>query len=180
MLLRHGTYEGGKEAGPKSRIKINNDEEKFELAKFVDDKKNSTNLKFREIFIRIVENIDNNIPENLKIYLIEAVHRLIDYQNPKYALNYLDTVNKVVTIEKSSDFAISESFTKNLALLMSYEDGIRVAELKIKSLRFSKIKEDMQIKDNQIFDVIDYLKPAAYEICELLPNIIVSPVIKNY
>jgi len=157
---------------------INNDEKVFELAKFVDDKKNSTNLKFRENFIRIVENIDNNFPDNLKIYLVEAVHRLIDYQNPKYALNYLDTVNKVVTIEKSSDFAISENFTKNLALLMSYEDGIRVAELKIKSLRFSKIKEDMQIKDNQIFDVIDYLKPDAYEIYGLLPNIIVSPLIK--
>jgi indolepyruvate ferredoxin oxidoreductase beta subunit len=157
---------------------IINDEEIFEFPDFIDEKENSTNRKYREDFTKIAASIKNYFPENLKIYLIEAVYRLIDYQNPKYAQNYLDNVNKIVQIDNSPNLEISENFIKNLALLLSYEDGIRVAELKIKSLRFSKIKDEMQIKDNQIFKVIDYLKPDAYEIYGLLPNIVITPILK--
>lgn len=154
-----------------------NVKDKIDFARYIDEKEISTKNIYKEDFKNIAEYIDNHFTEKLKIYLIEAVHRLIDYQNPKYARNYLDTISKVIKEDKSQDSDISKEFVKNLALLLSYEDGIRVAELKIKSLRFSKIKDEMQIKDNQIFNVIDYLKPDAYEIYGLLPNIIISPLI---
>ena len=61
---------------------------------------------------------------------------------------------------------------------MSYEDGIRVAELKIRSDRFKRIKEEMRLRDDQVFKVIDYLKPDAEEIYGLLPYVLVAPVIR--
>ena len=60
---------------------------------------------------------------------------------------------------------------------MSFEDGIRVADLKIKSDRFKRIKEDMRLRDDQVFKVIDYLKPDAEEIYGLLPYYVVAPVL---
>jgi indolepyruvate ferredoxin oxidoreductase beta subunit len=61
---------------------------------------------------------------------------------------------------------------------MSYEDGIRVADLKIKSDRFKRIKEEMRLRDDQVFKVVDYLKPDAEEIYGLLPYFLVAPVVR--
>lgn len=154
------------------------DKESAKSLKYLDEKKITTKRKYREDFIKISDYINNFFPENLHIYLIEAAHILIDYQDPEYAEKYLEKVNKVINADKTHNLLISEQFSKNLALLMSYEDGIRVAELKVKSIRFSNIKEEMKIEDSQIFNVTDYLKPDAYEIYGLMPDFIMSPVIK--
>ena len=75
------------------------------------------------------------------------------------------------------DYKLSEYMIKNLALLMTYEDGIRVSQLKIRDMRFERIKKEMQIGDDQVFEVVDYLKPEADEIYGLLPDIVVRPVL---
>jgi indolepyruvate ferredoxin oxidoreductase beta subunit len=93
---------------------------------------------------------------------------------------YLNDLSRVHDIDKTmkGGLRITELFAKNLALLMTYEDGIRVAELKIKPKRFQRIKEEMRLRDDQVFHVIDYLKPDAYEIYGLFPNILVAPIIR--
>ncbi|MCZ6555578.1 MAG: hypothetical protein O6759_05615, partial [Candidatus Dadabacteria bacterium] len=55
--------------------------------------------------------------------------------------------------------------------------GIRVSELKIKSDRFKRIREEMRLRDDQVFHVVDYLKPEAEEIYGLLPNVLVAPIV---
>ncbi|TFG74377.1 MAG: hypothetical protein E4H21_10950 [Thermodesulfobacteriales bacterium] len=127
-----------------------------------------------------VSNIESEYPENLKEILAESVYRLIDYQDIDYAERYLSEVNSIKRLDaenKGTNYLLTELFAKNLALLMSYEDGIRVAELKIKSDRFKRIREEMRVKDDQVFHVVDYLKPDAEEIYGLLPNILVAPVL---
>src|SRR5690606_15024276 len=98
----------------------------------------------------------------------------------EYADRYIDDVREVFTLDESmkGNLKLTEHFARNLALLMSYEDGRRVAELKIKSDRFKRIKEEMRLRDDQVFKVIDYLKPDAEEIYGLLPNIVVAPFVR--
>jgi len=84
-------------------------------------------------------------PEKLHEILIGAVYRLIDYQDLLYSQTLFESFDKVYKIDKSvgnSSFFTSENFAENLALLMTYEDGIRMAELKTNSLRFTRIKKD--------------------------------------
>jgi len=61
---------------------------------------------------------------------------------------------------------------------MSYEDGIRVADLKIRPERFKRIKEEMRLRDDQMFRVTDYLKPDAEEVYGLLPNLLIAPIVR--
>lgn len=135
----------------------------------------------REGLFSLLLRVENEYPERLREILAEALYRLTDYQDIWYAENYLDTLKNIYQIDKNSgsnSFLLSEAFAKNLALWMSYEDGIRVAELKINPERFKRIQKEMQLRDDQVFHVIDYLNPDAEEIYGLLPNVLVSPIVK--
>ncbi|HML94563.1 MAG TPA: indolepyruvate oxidoreductase subunit beta family protein [Thermodesulfobacteriota bacterium] len=134
----------------------------------------------REVYLGKVSRIETEFPKQLREILAESIYRLIDYQDEEYADRYIDDVREVFTLDESmkGNLKLTEHFARNLALLMSYEDGIRVAELKIKSDRFKRIKEEMRLRDDQVFKVIDYLKPDAEEIYGLLPNIVVAPFVR--
>ena len=119
-------------------------------------------------------------PEYLRPFIEEALYRLTDYQGFWYAELFAERIKKILDLEKRNpkeDFKISEYIIKNIALLMTYEDGIRVSQLKVRDKRFERIKKDMQIRDDQIFEVIDYLKPEADEIYGLMPDFFVRPLL---
>ncbi len=135
----------------------------------------------REGLFSLLLKVENDYPERLREILSEAVYRLTDYQDVSYAERYLETLANIYQIDNSTgsdSYLLTESFAKNLALWMSYEDGIRVAELKINPERFRRIQKEMQLRDDQVFHVIDYLNPDAEEIYGLLPNFFVSPIVK--
>lgn len=147
---------------------------------FVKERVDNLEEKEKEAYLARVSIIESEYPKHLREILAESIYRLIDYQDLNYADKYLSEVNSAKIIDtntKGSNFKLTELYAKNLALLMSYEDGIRVAELKIKSDRFKRIREEMRLKDNQVFHVVDYLKPDAEEIYGLLPNILVVPIL---
>src|SRR6266566_5075134 len=61
------------------------------------------------------------------------------------------------------------SYARQLALGMSYEDTIRVADLKIRSSRFARVREETQIKDGQILEIAEFFHPRTQEIADTLP-----------
>ncbi len=136
----------------------------------------------REAYREMVHLSLHSYPLHLKEILAEAIYRLIDYQGVGYAEKYLEALDDVynIDVQTGGGFKITENFAKNYALWMTYEDGIRVAELKIKSDRFRKIRQEMRVGKDQLYRVIDYLKPDAYEIYGLLPFIIVKPFVKIF
>ncbi len=134
----------------------------------------------REEYLGRVSRLEAEFPANMREILAESVFRLLEYQDSAYADEYMEEVRAVYEIDersKGGGSKLSEHFARNLALLMSFEDGIRVAELKIKSDRFKRIREEMRLRDDQLFKVVDYLKPDAEEIYGLLPYFLVAPVV---
>lgn len=134
----------------------------------------------REVYLGKLSRIETEFPSQLREIIAESLYRLIDYQDAEYADTYIDDVKEIYRLDESvkGNLKLTEHFAKNLALLMSYEDGIRVAELKIKSERFKRIKEEMRLRDDQVFKVVDYLKPDAEELYGLLPNIVIAPFVR--
>ncbi len=130
-------------------------------------------------YLKLISEIEVEYPIRLREILAEALFRLIDYQDVGYAKKYLNELESIYYIDKEmkGGFRLTEIFAKNLALWMTYEDGIRVADLKIRPERFKRIKEEMRLRPDQAFRVTDYLKPDAEEIYGLLPNFLVAPII---
>jgi indolepyruvate ferredoxin oxidoreductase beta subunit len=94
-----------------------------------------------------------------------GVARLRDYQGDSYAQLYRDRLKTV----GASDPALAAEIARQLALWMSYEDIIRVADLKSRTSRFARVRREVGAKDDEPVIVIDYLKPGIEELASLLP-----------
>ena len=58
---------------------------------------------------------------------------------------------------------------RHLAVWMSYEDIIRVADLKTRASRFERVRRETGAKAGEPVVVIDYLKPGVEEFASVLP-----------
>lgn len=99
---------------------------------------------------------------------LHGVSRLMDYQDAAYATLYLDRLERIAALDRAPHLLTSET-ARHLALWMSYEDTIRVADLKIRASRITRVRSEVQAADDQIMDVIEYMHPRLQEIGETLP-----------
>jgi indolepyruvate ferredoxin oxidoreductase beta subunit len=117
------------------------------------------------------DRITKSLPASARDVAREGVKRLIDYQDTAYAGMYLDRLEAVVGLERShSDrFALTASVARGLALWMSFEDPIRVADLKIRSARARRVLQEVVPTPGQLVLVTEFMKPRVEEICGTLP-----------
>jgi len=91
--------------------------------------------------------------------------RLRDYQGEAYAGLYRARVASL----GGADAKLVGEVGRQLALWMSYEDIIRVADLKSRRTRFARVRREVGATEDQPVVVIDYLKPGLEEAASLLP-----------
>jgi len=125
-------------------------------------------------FVALMARIEAEFPTALHEVLGEAVARLIDYQDPGYAERFLERVRRVRAGDRET--RLTERFARRLAVWMSYEDAIRVADLKTRRDRFDRIRRDHGADNGQVLMVTDYLKPDLDEIYGIFPASIGGPV----
>ena len=105
------------------------------------------------------------LPPETQEILDLGVARLKDYQDDAYAALYLERVRSL----GDADPKLIGEFGRHLALWMSYEDIIRVADLKTRRTRFERVRREAGAKDGEPVVVVDYLKPGIEEFASLLP-----------
>jgi indolepyruvate ferredoxin oxidoreductase beta subunit len=69
---------------------------------------------------------------------------------------------------------LTEIVARSLAVWMTYEDAIRVAQYKIRPERFARIGHDAGLNPDQLVTVTEYLKPDIEEILGVLPKALVG------
>ncbi|MDG2534203.1 indolepyruvate oxidoreductase subunit beta family protein [Sphingomonas sp. HITSZ_GF] len=104
------------------------------------------------------------LPAEAHGFATEGVKRLMDYQDAGYAALYLDRLESL----DGTPELIAEA-ARHLALWMSYEDTIRVADLKVRASRFARVRGEVKASDDQIVQLTEYMHPRLEEICETLP-----------
>ncbi|AJP74345.1 indolepyruvate oxidoreductase subunit beta family protein [Sphingomonas hengshuiensis] len=105
-----------------------------------------------------------SLPAEAHAFAIEGVRRLMDYQDARYAALYLDRLERL-----GEDGPLLREAARHLALWMSYEDTIRVADLKVRDSRFARVRGEVKAKDDQIVQLTEYMHPRLEEVCETLP-----------
>jgi len=109
--------------------------------------------------------IENDFPEATQNVIKLGVARLTDYQDTAYAMTYL---NRLVPFKNDSPDLCGEA-AKHLAVRMSYEDIIRVAQAKTRATRLNRIREEMGAQEDEPVLITEFFKPGIAEICDLLP-----------
>jgi indolepyruvate ferredoxin oxidoreductase beta subunit len=125
-------------------------------------------------FLALAARAETELPEALHPLMGEALARLIDYQDPRYALLFLERVRRVRALDPGD--RLTAVFARRLAVWMTYEDAIRVADLKTRRGRFERIRREHGAPEGSVVVVTDYLKPDLDELYGLLPAALAAPI----
>jgi indolepyruvate ferredoxin oxidoreductase beta subunit len=96
--------------------------------------------------------------------IAEGVRRLTDYQDAAYAGLYTQRLDRLPI-----DGVLLAETARHLALWMSYEDTIRVADLKTRASRFARVRAEVRAKPDQILRITEFMHPRVQEIADTLP-----------
>lgn len=113
-----------------------------------------------------------------------GLDRLCDYQDAGYALLYLDRLARIAALDDGADdYVLTVETARHLALWMSYDDVIRVAQLKLREGRIAHIRNDVAARPGEIARVYEYMHPRLREICDVLPagvarRLLASPLVE--
>ena len=124
--------------------------------------------------------VSSSLPALAQPTAIEGVRRLIAYQGVAYARCYLDRLRALVDVDAAAGVPgrLLKEVARQLAVRMSYEDVVRVAQAKIAPSRMRRIaREELRVKDEP-FSVHDFLKPGIEELTQLLPPLLAQPILR--
>lgn len=121
----------------------------------------------------LLQRLDRELPAGAREVARYGVARLVDYQDARYAGDFIDKLAPFAKLDKtrdSTDSHLTTSVARGLALWMSFEDTIRVADLKTRSERQQRVRTAARPRAGQIVEVTEFVKPRVQEICDSLPK----------
>lgn len=110
----------------------------------------------------------SKLPTPIQSLALEGVRRTIDYQDPAYADLYLQRIARIVSLD-NIDGTLTEATARGLALWMTFEDTIRVADLKTRGTRFARVRDEIRADAKQLFAITEFMKPRVEEIAGTMP-----------
>jgi indolepyruvate ferredoxin oxidoreductase beta subunit len=117
-------------------------------------------------------------PARASMIAAEGVKRLTDYQGAAYTETYLTHLRRFAKLPGVDDGLLSE-FARHLAVRMSVEDVIRVAQLKLRQARVARVTAEARSRPGDIVDITEFMKPGTEEIIGLLPPSLARPLLRT-
>ncbi|MEY4468428.1 MAG: hypothetical protein RIR21_2222 [Pseudomonadota bacterium] len=102
--------------------------------------------------------------------------RVQDYQGSAYGKLYLSRLRSLLDAEQRADpnalhgRQLTREVSRWLALWMSFDDIVRVADLKSRASRSERVRREVNIKSGDVLAVYEHFKPGVPEIAGLLPK----------
>jgi indolepyruvate ferredoxin oxidoreductase, beta subunit len=120
--------------------------------------------------------ITQSFPQASRDILLAGVERLADYQDVSYAAAYLDSLEPIRGVVQRCEAqngrdcsALLSETARYLALWMSYEDAIRVADLKTRRARFDRVRTETRVAGDQLLQISEFLHPRVEEFADIMP-----------
>ena len=113
--------------------------------------------------------LPDGLPDGAAPVVSEGIHRLIEYQGPSYAKLFVDRLRRFVG-RRGVDDAMLVEIAQLMAMRMSYEDPIRIAQLKLAELEMAPGGPHVQHADNVCKFRLD-------ELIGALPAVIAEPIL---
>jgi indolepyruvate ferredoxin oxidoreductase, beta subunit len=119
------------------------------------------------------------MPEAAREIIIEGLRRLSLYQDPRYARLYLERLAAIREADAAAGAAgkLLRETARHLAVRMSFEDVIRVAQAKTDPARFARIRRELRLGADEPLAIVDFYKPGIEELCSILPSALARPIL---
>ena len=100
----------------------------------------------------------------------EVIRRLTAYQDRRYATLYLDRLDTIEALSRTAEAVdLLRETARHLAVRMSFEDVIRVAQAKTSAERVARVRAEVRAKDPEPLIITEHFKPGIEEIAAILP-----------
>lgn len=107
------------------------------------------------------------LPGDAPDMAIAGLKKIIEFQDVAYGVAYLDRLETIATQDRAP-FDLTREAAKYIANAMAYDDVIRVADLKTRGNRFTRIRDEMKAGD-RLMHLTEFMHPRAQEIAGLMP-----------
>ena len=111
--------------------------------------------------------LPDGLPDGVAAVVSEGIHRLTDYQGASYARLYVERVQRFVGRHDVDDAMLGE-IARLMAMRMSYEDAIRIAQLKL---------AETGVGNGPVQPAEDVRKFRLDELVGALPAVVAEPVL---
>jgi indolepyruvate ferredoxin oxidoreductase beta subunit len=119
------------------------------------------------------------MPATATDIVVEGLRRLTAYQDLAYAGRYLERLQPIRAADEQAGAGgrLLRETARHLAVRMSFEDVIRVAQAKTSPARLERIRKEMGIAPKDPMRLVEFFKPGVEEICSLLPPSLARPIL---
>ncbi|GEB16902.1 indolepyruvate oxidoreductase subunit beta family protein [Pimelobacter simplex] len=111
-------------------------------------------------------------PVAARSMLLHGCVRTAVYQDPAYSDRYLARVARLAAVDPDAEgaAALTTEAARHVALWMTYQDTIHVAQQKIRRRRIEGVRTEAKAAPGQLVNVREYLHPQVEEITDTLPT----------
>jgi indolepyruvate ferredoxin oxidoreductase beta subunit len=114
------------------------------------------------------------LPRRSAEMAFHGVAKVVDFQDLDYGSEYLDRLERIYQIDRAlagttTDYELTFQAAKYLATAMTYDDIVRVADLKTRAGRRKRIVEEVGARPDQVLHTTEYMHPRLEEISGILP-----------
>jgi indolepyruvate ferredoxin oxidoreductase beta subunit len=122
----------------------------------------------------LVARLTQELPEPAQAMTRAGLKKVVDFQDVAYGTEYLDILGKLSTADRNfggadKGYTFTQAAAKHLANAMSYDDVIRVADLKTRSTRRTRIENEMELSQDQVLHTTEFMHPRMEEVMGMLP-----------
>ncbi len=110
--------------------------------------------------------------EDAEAIVAEGARRCEEWQDAAYAALYRARVAEIRALDArcgDGSYRLLRETARYLALWMTYEDTIRVADLKTRTSRFARVATEVDRRPEQVLRIREFLHPRLEEVADTLP-----------
>jgi len=122
----------------------------------------------------LVARLKQELPQSTFAMGRAGLAKVVDFQDPAYGAEYLDSLGSLHAADRDCggadrNYAFTLTAAKYLANAMTYDDVVRVADLKTRSGRRARIESELELSQDQVLQTTEFMHPRIEEVLGILP-----------
>jgi indolepyruvate ferredoxin oxidoreductase beta subunit len=124
--------------------------------------------------IPLLSRMKERLPDSVQAIAEAGLRKVVDYQDFAYGVEYLDILDRLCAADKAAAgdrerYLFTVTAAKYLANAMTYDDVIRVADLKTRHHRRARVESEVGLRDGQVLQTTEFMHPRMEEVKGALP-----------